>query len=94
MNNSSSLSELAVTGETVMGRLSRHIFGHESSAGTLILLVIGLAILAHLALKFIRYISESVIRKIEVPKPNRNIFTHKPKFITITRLRSGLVREV
>ena len=69
-----------------MARLSRHIFGHESSAGTLILLIVGLAILAHLALKFIRYISESIIRKIEVPKPNRNIFTHKPKFITITRL--------
>lgn len=69
-----------------MGRLSRHIFGHESSAGTLILLIVGLAIVAHLALKFIRYLSESVIRKIEVPRPNRNIFTHKPKFITITRL--------
>ena len=69
-----------------MGRLSHHIFGHESSAGTLILLIIGLAIVAHLTLKSIRYISESVIRKIEVPRPNRNIFTHKPKFITITRL--------
>lgn len=69
-----------------MGRVSRHIFGHESSAGTLILLIVGLAIVAHLALKFIRYVSESVIRKIQVPKPNRNIFTHKPKFITITRL--------
>jgi len=69
-----------------MGRVSRHIFGHESSAGTLILLIVGLAIVAHQALKFIRYVSESVIRKIQVPKPNRNIFTHKPKFITITRL--------
>ena len=86
MTNASSFSELVATGETVMGRLSRHIFGHESSTGTLILLIVGLAILAHLALKFIRYISESVIRTIEVPKPNRNIFTHKPKFITITRL--------
>jgi small conductance mechanosensitive channel len=86
MTNSSSFSELVTTSQTVMARLSRHIFGHESSAGTLILLIVGLAILAHLALKFIRYISESIIRKIEVPKPNRNIFTHKPKFITITRL--------
>jgi small conductance mechanosensitive channel len=86
MTNASSFSELVTTGETVMGRVSRHIFGHESSAGTLILLIVGLAIVAHQALKFIRYVSESVIRKIQVPKPNRNIFTHKPKFITITRL--------
>jgi small conductance mechanosensitive channel len=86
MTNSQSFSELVATSGTVMGRLSHHIFGHESSAGTLILLIIGLAIVAHLTLKSIRYISESVIRKIEVPRPNRNIFTHKPKFITITRL--------
>jgi small conductance mechanosensitive channel len=86
MISSSSFSELVATSATVMGRLSHHIFGHDSSAGTLILLIIGLAIAAHLTLKLVRYISESVIRKIEVPKQNRNIFTHKPKFITITRL--------
>jgi len=86
MINSSSFSELMASSETVMGRLSHHLFGHESSAGTLILVIIGLAIIAHLMLQFIRYVSESIIRKIEVPKPNRNIFTHKPKFITITRL--------
>ena len=86
MTDASSFSVLMVTSETVMGRLSHHIFGHESSAGTRILLVIGLAIVAHLVLEFIRYVSESVIRKIEAPKPNRNLFTHKPKFVTITRL--------
>jgi small conductance mechanosensitive channel len=86
MTNSSSLSELVETGETVMSRFYRHLSGHESSSEARILLIIGLAAAALLTLKLIRHLSESVIHKIEAQKSNRDLLTHKPKYITLTRL--------
>jgi len=86
MTNSGSFSGLVESSETVMGRLSQQIFGRESSTGTLILLIIALAVAAHLGLNFIRCISESAVTKIAAPKSTRKPFAHKPKFIPLTRL--------
>jgi small conductance mechanosensitive channel len=72
--------------DTVMGRLYHHISCHESSAGTRIVLIAGLAILAHLTVKLIRHISEWVINKSEAQKNAFGFVTQQPKFITLTRL--------
>ncbi len=69
-----------------MGRLARSLSGHELSAQARILLVIGLAGAALLALKLVRHLSESVIHHLETQKSNHNLTAHKPKFITLTRL--------
>ena len=49
--------------DTVMGRLYHHSSGHESSTGARIVLIAGLAILAHLTVKLIRHISEANLLK-------------------------------
>ena len=85
MTNPSPFPELVAKTETVMSRFYHHVSGHESSAGARILLIVLLAAAALLTLILLRRISESVIHKIEVPKPNRNL-PHKPKFITLIRL--------
>lgn len=86
MTNTTTLSVLMATGETVMGRLYHHFSGQESSAGTRMLLIIGLALSALLALRVIRRMSEGVIHKIEADKSVHSGFTHRPKYITLTRL--------
>jgi small conductance mechanosensitive channel len=85
MTNSSPFPGLVAQSETVMSRFYNHVFGHESSPGARILLIVVLAAAALVTLKLLRRVSESVIRKIEAPKPNRNL-PHKPKFITLIRL--------
>jgi moderate conductance mechanosensitive channel len=92
--NSPSLSSLIETNvpsppetsATVMGRLYHHLSGHESSPEIRILLIVGLAVLAHLAVKLTRHASESVIRKIEAQKSTAGFATQKSKLITLTRL--------
>jgi small conductance mechanosensitive channel len=72
--------------DTVMGRLYHHISGHESSAGTRIVLIAGLAILAHLTVKLIRHISEWFIHKSQAQKNALGFVTQQPKFVTLIRL--------
>ena len=79
------------SGETLMGRLYHYFSGQESTAFARILLIIGLALTALLALGFIRRICDGVIHKIEGDKSVHANFNHKPKYITLTRLiGSGL----
>ncbi len=72
--------------DTVMGRLYHHISGHESSAGTRIVLIAGLAILAHLMVKLIRHISEWGINQSQAQKNALGFVTQQPKFVTLIRL--------
>jgi small conductance mechanosensitive channel len=72
--------------DTVMGRLYHHISGHESSTGARIVLIAGLAILAHLTVKLIRHISEWVIHKSQAQKNALGFVTQQPKVITLIRL--------
>ena len=71
---------------TVMSRLYGHIFGHASSTGTRLLLIIGLAIGVHLAVKLIRHVSEWFIYKSHEKQNPLGFVTQQPKFITVTRL--------
>jgi len=72
--------------ETVMGRIYRHFFGRESSTGTRLLLIVGLAVGVHLVVRLVRLISEWIIYKSSAKKNPLGFATQKPKFITLTRL--------
>ena len=72
--------------DTVMGRLYHHISGHESSTGARIVLIAGLAIVAHLTVKLIRHISEWFINQSQAEKNALGFVTQQPKFITLIRL--------
>jgi small-conductance mechanosensitive channel len=72
----------AVMPDTVMSRLS----GQDSSTGTRLLLIVGLAILSILLVNAIRRISEWIIYKGHEKKNPLGLMTQQPKFITVTRL--------
>ena len=74
------------TPETVIGRLYSYFSGHDSSTGTRLLLIVGLAIGTHLLVKITRHISEWLIYKSHEKKNPLGFMTQKPKFITVTRL--------
>ena len=86
MTNLPSASGVFQTNEPVMGRVYYSITGHESSAGMRIVLIVGLAILAHLTVKLVRHISELVINKSQAQKNPLGLVAQQPKFITLTRL--------
>ncbi|MGD0744784.1 MAG: mechanosensitive ion channel domain-containing protein [Verrucomicrobiota bacterium] len=71
---------------TVMGRLYAHFSSHASSTETRLLLIVALAILAHVVVKAIRHISEWLINKNQAQKNPLGFVTQQPKFITLTRL--------
>ena len=71
---------------TVMGRFCKQVLGDNSSTGTRLLLIIGLAILVHLVIKLVRFISEWLIYKSHEQKNPLGFVTQQPKFITVTRL--------
>jgi len=74
------------TNPTVMGRIFGHFFRHNSSTETRLLLIVGLAVFAHLTVKIIRHFSEWIIYKSHAQKNALNFMTQQPKFITVTRL--------
>ena len=71
---------------SVMGRLYSHFSGHESNAFERILLIAGLAAIAHLTVKLTRALSEWLIIRSHTKKNPFGFMTEKPKFITVTRL--------
>ncbi len=71
---------------SVMGRLYSHFSGHESNAFERILLIAGLAAIAHATVKLIRFVSEWLIIRSHTKENPFGFVTEKPKFITVTRL--------
>jgi small conductance mechanosensitive channel len=83
---------LVQVNETVMGRIYGHFSPRESSTGTRLLLIVGLAIFVHVMVKGIRHLSEWLIYKSHEKKNPLRFMTHQPKFITVTRLIvSGII---
>ncbi len=74
------------TPETVIGRLYSYFSGHDSSTGTRLLIIVGLAIGTHLLVKITRHVSEWLIYKSHEKKNPLGFMTQRPKFITVTRL--------
>ena len=71
---------------TVVGRIYYLFAHHESSTTTRLLLIIGLAILAHVLVKIVRHISEWLIHKNQTQENPLGFVTQQPKFVTLTRL--------
>jgi len=69
-----------------VSRFYSHFFVHESSMGVRILIIILMAILAHMAVKLIRHISEWLLTRGRGQNGPLGIVTHQPKFATVTRL--------
>jgi len=69
-----------------MARLYEYFYGQDSSAGTRVALIVALAVLVHLTVKLIRFISEWIIRKSHSQKGRLDFVTHQPKFITLIQL--------
>jgi small conductance mechanosensitive channel len=86
MSNPPPVSSLAQMNESVMGRLYGFFSGHDSSTATRLLLIVALAVAAHLLVKFIRHISEWTIYQIHGHKGPFHLVTQQPKFITLTRV--------
>jgi len=72
--------------DTVMGRIYGHFFGHESSTGTRLLLIVFLAVLVHVAVKIIRHLSEWLIKKSHAQANPIGFVTQQPKFVTLIQL--------
>ena len=72
--------------DTVMGRWYAHFFGQDSSTTTRLLLIVGLATFALVAVKVSRHISEWIIYKGHERRNPLGLVTQQPKFITVTRL--------
>jgi moderate conductance mechanosensitive channel len=71
---------------TVMARAFHFVTGQESSTGTRLLLIVGLAILLHLTVKAVRGISEWLIGKSHAQKSPLGFVTQQPKFVTLIQL--------
>ena len=76
--------------ETVMGRLYEG-FGHTSSTGTRLVLIVVLVLLLHLMVKAIRSFSEWLISKSHAQKSPLDFVTHQPKFVTLIQLVANAV---
>jgi small-conductance mechanosensitive channel len=86
MANEAPVSPIIDMKDSVIGRLYGHFSGHDSSTGTRILLIVILALAAHVAVKVIRSLSEWLIIRSHTQRNPFGFMTEKPKFITVSRL--------
>ena len=87
--NSTSAAALVSTNLTVMSHAYQKLFGHNSSLGTRLALVVILVVLLQFILKFIRIFSEWLIDKSHAQKGHLDFVTHRPKFTAFIQLLAG-----
>jgi small conductance mechanosensitive channel len=75
-----------VTTNTVAGRIYHYFAHQESSTWTHLLLIVVVAILAHVLVKIMRHISEWLLRKSQTKRNPLGFVTQQPKFVTFTQL--------
>ena len=80
------ISPPAQSHDTVTSRIYSHFFVHESSMGMRILIIVLMAILAHVTVKVIRHISEWLLVRSHGQKGRLGVVAQRPKFATVTRL--------
>jgi small conductance mechanosensitive channel len=86
MGDSLSAAAAASVHQSVMQRLYGHFAGHDSTAGVRILLIMALAIAAHVTVRLVRAISDGLILRSHAQRNPFGFMAEKPKFITVTRL--------
>ena len=84
--NPPTASPFELVHDTVVGRIYGHFVHHESSTATRLLLIVFLALLAHVLVKITRHLSEWFIKKSQAQKNPLDFVTQQPKFVTLTRL--------
>ena len=77
---------------TLVSRIYSHFFVHESSTEMRILIIVVMAILAHVSIRVIRYISEWLLIRSHGQKGRLGVVAQKPKFVTVAQLIvSGII---
>ncbi len=94
MTNLPPTALLAHMNETVMSRVYSHLTGHESSTGGRLILILGLAIFVHVAVKIIRNVSEWIINKSHAQRSPLDFVTRQPKFVTLIQLIGNTVTSI
>ena len=96
MNTSSPIppAQAAQAHDTVMSRAYFHVFANESSAGMRILIIVAMAVAAHIIVKLVRHISEWILLPDHAKNGPFGIVTGKPKFVTVARLTVSAVTFV
>jgi len=79
---------------TVMGRIYKHFSAHGSSTATRLALIVGLALLVHLAVRATRHLSEWIIHKGRSQKTPLDFVTQEPKFVTVIQFIANSVTFV
>lgn len=65
--------------------------GHSTSLGHRLLLILAFVAFIHVTLRFVRFISEWLIKKIHVTRSANDFRAQKPKFMTLVRLLANTV---
>jgi hypothetical protein len=89
MSSPAPVSPLVQMNESVMGRIYGHFSGHDSSTATRLLLIIALALVAHVAVRTIRSLSEWIIIKSHAANNPFRRVVQKPKLIRSTASSSA-----
>ena len=75
-----------VATNTFVGHLYQYFAHQESSTWIHLLLIVVVAILTHLLVKIMRYVTEWFLRKSQAKKNPLGFVTQQPKFVTFSRL--------
>jgi moderate conductance mechanosensitive channel len=71
---------------TFISRAYSQFSGHALSIGWRLGLIVVLAIVVHVAVKLIRYVTELLVQRSQAPQSGLGFVTQQPKFITLIRL--------
>ncbi len=74
------------TSETFISRAYSRLTGHQTSTGHRLILIMVLAVLVHVTVRFVGLLSEWLVSKAHAPNHTLDFFTQKPKFSTLVRL--------
>src|SRR5215471_12180079 len=86
MTNPPPSALLARVHDTVMGRWYSQLTGQESSTGRRLVIIFALAVLVHVAVKTIRFLSDWLVHKSRANRNPLEFVTQQPKFVTLNRL--------
>ncbi|MGA2083317.1 MAG: mechanosensitive ion channel family protein [Holophaga sp.] len=77
--------------DTFINKTYLRLTGHNTSFGHRLLLILAFVAFIHVTLKFVRFISEWLIKKIHATRSANDFVAQKPKFMTLARLLANTV---
>jgi len=86
MTNLPPAALLARVHESVMDRWYSQLTGHESSSGRRLIIIVALAVIVHVAVRAVRFLSEWLVNKSHARRNPLEFVTQQPKFVTLIRL--------